>query len=60
MADEIAATSNVRNKYYKALIVGAVDPDEYLPKMNEELKAAGMDTIIAESQKQLDAYLASK
>ena len=60
VADEIAATSNVRNKYYKALIVGAVDPDEYLPKMNEELKAAGMDTIIAESQKQLDAYLASK
>ena len=50
----------MRNKYYKALIVGAVDPDEYLPKMNEELKAAGMDTIIAESQKQLDAYLASK
>ncbi len=37
---------------------GVLDPNEALPKFNEELKAAGIDTIIAEKQKQLDAFLA--
>lgn len=60
VADEVAAVTNVRNKYYKALVVGAVDPDEYLPKLLEEMDDAGMQDIIAESQKQLDEFLASK
>ena len=59
-ADEVAAVTNVRNKCYKALVVGAVDPDEYLPKLLEEMDDAGMQDIIAESQKQLDEFLASK
>ena len=60
VADQIAGITNVKNKYYKALIVGAVDPDEYLPKMIEEMNAAGMQEIIAESQRQLDEFLAAK
>ena len=38
--------------------LGELDPEEALPKFNEELKAAGLDTIIAEKQAQLDAFLA--
>lgn len=60
VADEVAAIANVRAKYYKALIVGAVDPDEYIPVFNEELKAAGSEKVIEEIQKQLDEYLANK
>ena len=34
----------------------AVDPDEYLAKATEELKAAGMDKVIEAKQKQFDAW----
>lgn len=57
--DEIAKMENVQNKYYKALIVGALDPDEYLPKMIEEMDTAGIQNVIAESQRQLDEFLAA-
>lgn len=60
VSDIVSAVSNVRSKYYKALIVGAVDPDEYIPKYLEELDAAGNQELIAEIQRQLDAWLASK
>ena len=39
---------------------GAIDPEENIPKYIDELKAAGIDEIIAEKQKQLDAFLAAK
>ena len=58
--DEIAAVNNATEKYYKALIVGAIDPAEYIPIMKEEREAAGLQTIIDEAQRQLDAYLESK
>ena len=45
------------NKYHKALLCGALNPDETLPQFNQELKDAGIDAIIAEKQKQLDAWL---
>ena len=43
----------IRDRLY-----GLVDVDSYLEKFNEELKAAGIDEIIAEEQKQFDAWLA--
>ena len=49
----------MKNKYYKALIVGALDPDVYLPKMIEEMDTAGIQNVIAESQRQLDEFLAA-
>ena len=58
VSDEMVAITNVKNKYFKALIVGAVDPDEYIPILNEELKQAGIDTVVAEVQRQLDEFLA--
>ena len=60
VADEVTAVTNVRSKYYKALIVGAVDPDEYIPMYLEELEAAGHQKIIDEVQRQLDEFLANK
>ena len=60
MADEVTAVTNVRSKYYKALIVGAVDPDEYIPMYLEEMEAAGHQKIIDEIQRQLDEFLANK
>ena len=56
-ANEITACTNVVNKYHKALVCGALDPAETLPKFNQELKDAGLDAIIAEKQAQLDAWL---
>lgn len=56
--NEITACNNVIAKYDVGLRWGELDPEEALPKFNEELKAAGLDTIIAEKQAQLDAFLA--
>ncbi len=57
--DQLAACSTVVAEYRPALLYGLVDVDEYLAKFNEELKAAGIDDIIAEEQKQFDAFLAA-
>ena len=39
---------------------GLVDVDSYLEEFNAELKAAGIDEIIAEEQRQFDAWLAQQ
>ena len=58
---EVAAVANVRAEYQKLIENGVADPasgilDEYITK----LKEAGIETIIAEKQAQLDAWLAGK
>lgn len=58
--NEITACQNVVTKYQTGLESGILDPDETLAQMNRELKDAGLDTIIAEKQKQLDTWLASQ
>lgn len=60
VVNEITACNNVISKYEVGLRWGVLNPDEALPKFNEELKAAGIDTIIAEKQAQLDAFLAEQ
>ncbi len=55
--NEIAACNNVWSQYVPALETGTVDPDEYLPKAIAAFKEAGSDKIIAEKQRQLDAWL---
>lgn len=57
---EIAAITNVRSQYVDALNTGALNPDEELPKFLEELDNAGINTVIEEKQKQLDAWLAAR
>lgn len=56
---QVAAVQAVVQKYAPALNVGCGDVETMLPQFISELKAAGIDEIIAENQKQVDAWLAS-
>lgn len=58
--NELAAIGNVASEYVDALNTGSVDPDEYLPEFLQALDDAGMQTMIDEVQRQLDAFLAAK
>ena len=53
---QTASVSNVIAQYSSGLLTGELDPEVYIPKMNEELKSAGMDDVVAEAQKQLDTW----
>jgi len=56
---EIAAVMRVLNQYRVAFETGTISPDK-LPEFNAALKAAGLEEIMAEKQKQLDEWKASK
>lgn len=58
--NEVTASNNVVSKYEAGLVTGCLNPEEAIPKMNAELKAAGIDTIIKEKQKQLDEWLSQQ
>lgn len=57
---ELAALNNAKDQFWAPLMTGSVDPDKYLPMAIEQFKAAGLDTIIAEAQKQLDEWRATQ
>lgn len=57
---EYAAVVNVVNQNKLGLETGTLDPDKTLPDFISKLKAAGIDKIIAEKQKQLDAWASKK
>ncbi|WMJ22749.1 ABC transporter substrate-binding protein [Paludicola sp. MB14-C6] len=58
---EIAACQAVIDKQYKYLQTGNIkDVDATVNKLKADLKAAGMDKIIAEIQKQVDEFLKAK
>lgn len=57
---EIAACDAAVNEYRTLLEKGFYNPDEYIPKMVDALKKAGLEKVIAEIQTQYDAWLASK
>jgi putative aldouronate transport system substrate-binding protein len=52
----VASVTNVINEYRLAMGAGMLDVDENLPKFRAALKGAGIDEIIAEKQRQLDAW----
>ncbi|MBD0382766.1 ABC transporter substrate-binding protein [Paenibacillus sedimenti] len=52
---ELAAATNVMNQYKVGLESGTLDP-ALIGEFNTKLKAAGLDKIIAEKQKQIDAW----
>lgn len=58
--NEVTACNNVIAKYRAGLLTGCLDPETTIPQMNAELSDAGLDTIIAEKQAQLDAWLAQQ
>lgn len=57
---EIAQTSTVTAQYVAMLETGSSDPDKILPEFIDKLKKAGSDKIIAEEQKQIDAWKSAK
>lgn len=60
VSTEYTAVSNVVSQYLPGLLCGSVDPETMIAEFNEKLTTAGFDAIIAEKQKQLDAWLANK
>ena len=57
VSDQLYRCNKVDEKYLNMLGQGLADPDEILPLLQKELKAAGIDDIIAEKQRQLDQFL---
>ncbi|MBG9792135.1 ABC transporter substrate-binding protein [Paenibacillus dendritiformis] len=57
---EMTALTNVKDEFYASLFTGSVDPKVYVPKAIEKFKAAGLDKVQAEMQKQLDEWKASR
>jgi putative aldouronate transport system substrate-binding protein len=54
--NEIVATQNVITEFTGGLYTGTIDPESYIPKFVDKLNSAGLQKIIAEKQKQLDAW----
>lgn len=54
--NEVSNINTVWDKYKYDLLTGASDPAEALPRCIEELKAAGLETVMAEAQKQIDEF----
>ncbi len=55
---QYTAVSNVTSQYQRALECGSIDPAVHLPEFIQKLKKAGIDEVIAEKQKQLNAWAA--
>jgi putative aldouronate transport system substrate-binding protein len=58
--NEYAAVVNVMTQYWVPLKLGYVEPVAGLKTLKEKLKAAGVDKVQAELQKQMDAFLAGR
>lgn len=55
--NEVTALNSVKEQYLKALESGTVGPDEKLAEFQSKMKAAGIEKVIAEKQKQLDEWV---
>lgn len=59
VSSQASVLNNIRKEYDPGLDTGSIDPskaDDFIKKMNDN----GLKEIIAEKQKQLDAFIASK
>lgn len=57
---EIAKITEVTEEVEGPIFVGAVDPENYIPKVIEKYKKAGLDKVMAEQQRQLNQWIAKK
>ena len=55
---QIAACSTVDSEFRSQATMGAVNPETVIPAYIEKQKAAGVDEIIAEAQRQYDEWKA--
>lgn len=60
VSTQVAGFRDILDEFGKALYTGSVDPDEYLPKLQEKLEAAGIQKVIDEMQSQVDQWKESK
>ena len=60
VAAELTAITAVSDGVHRALLTGYVDPAVELPKYIDALKAAGLETVKAEVEKQYDAWKATQ
>ncbi len=58
--NELTAVTNVLQQFQLGLENGAMDPATKLPEFQAKLRAAGIEKIIAEKQRQLDAWSSGK
>lgn len=58
--NELSAIFNVLEEYKQVIYSGSVDIDEYLTKFNAKLKEQGIEKVIADVQKQIDEWSATK
>lgn len=58
ITSQCSAVDNVIKQYQYSLLCGEVNPDEVIPQFVSAMEAAGVNDIIAEAQKQLDAWKA--
>ncbi|MEI6285260.1 MAG: ABC transporter substrate-binding protein [Bacillota bacterium] len=54
--NEMSAIQNVKDEFVPHLFVGEVDVDSTLAKMNEKFTASGLDKVLSEMQRQIDAW----
>ncbi len=54
---EFDRIARIDDRYYAALMTGTVDPDDYVPKMNEAFREAGIDDLCQVLQSQIDSWL---
>lgn len=57
---QILRCQEIVNKYHGALSCGFLEPDAVIPLFLQELEEAGINDIITEKQRQLDAWLMQK
>ena len=58
--DKLANCSEIWLRYKSEMLTGVKDPSEYVPKIKEELNAAGFQEIIDEAQRQVDEFMANQ
>ncbi len=57
---ELANLKNTKEAVYNGLFSGTLDPEKNIAQINQKLKDNGLDKVMAEVQKQIDAWKASK
>ncbi|MHB8061211.1 MAG: ABC transporter substrate-binding protein [Ruminiclostridium sp.] len=57
VSKQITKLYSITQKYYNDLCIGKINPSVTLPKMNKELKNSGLQKVLTEMQKQVDAFV---
>ena len=60
LESQMAALNNVAESYYNALLTGGLNPDTALPEFISRLKAAGIDALRQDVQRQYDQWKAER